>query len=289
MDPLDTPRPTLWEPGTISESVGLWLTEVKGIPRYRVASTIADALCEDRGLVYRRLHNNPGFGSDELQRLAEKMGTSAEILSRYTGKAAKPSAAPAAPIEGLPCQLAPGLDLSALSAYFVPGEAGEDSGFVAVQVHGNWTLMRSGDAPAGAETRPVRSVLLRKLGTRVAIVEDDPDAAAAMVESLRLAHLEPQSFGSAQAFLEAYRAGQRFDAYLFDWMLGERDAAMPITVVRKTQPDAPMYVLSGRITDFGTFSLLDFCTINQVDMLSKPIQMSLVAHKIHRALGDAAG
>lgn len=287
MEPTDLPRPTLWEPGTISESVGLWLTEVKGVPRYRVASTIAEALGEDRGLVYRRMHNNPGFSSDELQRLADKMGTSAEILSRYNGKAVRPASAPS-PIEGLPCVLSPGLDLSALSAFFVPAEPGQDSGLVAAHVDGHWQLMKSGEAPAGAEQRGVRSIHLRKLGTRVAVIEDDADAAAAMVESLRLSHLNPHAFGSAQSFLEAYRAGERFDAYLFDWILGERDAAMPITVVRKTQPEVPMYVLSGRITDFGTFSLLDFCTINQVDMLAKPIQMSLVAHKIHRALGDTA-
>jgi len=283
-------RRPAWSPGTVAESIALWLMEKEGVAAFHVASRLAELLGEERGLIYRRLKEQPGFSNDEIATIATALHTSPDMLSRYRGKELEmANSGPgviASTFDALPCSISPGLDLRKLSSYFVPAaDPGAPTELVACMVDGRWEICAREDAPSGKEMRAVDSVLIRRLGCKIAVVEDNEDAANSLAEALSASGLSPSIFSSLEGFVDAYRTGQRFDAYLLDWMLGNRDATMLVTVIRSMQPVVPIFVLSGRIADFGAMPLTDFCMLHNIELQSKPFQMGLLVQQVQRAIG----
>jgi DNA-binding NtrC family response regulator len=84
---------------------------------------------------------------------------------------------------------------------------------------------------------------------RVAVLDDDCDLATAVAAVLSKNSLHARAFNTAESLLEACD-GERFDAFVLDWLLADRTTFELIRTLRTTHRSAraPIFLLSGSLT-----------------------------------------
>ena len=87
---------------------------------------------------------------------------------------------------------------------------------------------------------------------RVAILDDDYDAATAVAAVLRRSDLRTAVFGTVESLLEACD-DEGFDAFVLDWLLADRTTLDLVRVLRARRQSAraPIFLLSGSLAVDG--------------------------------------
>ena len=251
------------------------------------ASEIARILDVDRSQSYRRLKGDVAWSHVDLRTIAQHFGATEDTLmppDELARAASAPDAVPATirvahlPPVGL---LLPGPEL----------KAGESADLVAIRSASGWEIYVDGDEPDGARRHAIESLTLRcQPHMQVAVLEDDPRAAAALVDAFRPLGLVATPFTDAGPLLEAL-AHRRFDAFVLDWLLGNGTAGSVVEAIRVRRPHVPVVVVTGALAVDSEMerTLLDLSAQWNFSTFDKPVRPMNLANALKQIVAAARG
>ena len=289
MDDLAQPRPPAeadapTEPAT-SLNVRRFLLS-HGVKEHNHASEIARIINVDRSQSYRRLKGDVSWSHTDLRAIAHHFGAPddhllpRDDLARYAHAAGE--AVPAAirvahlPPTGL---LVPGAELA----------PGDSSDLVAIRNGDSWEVHVDGDEPPGARRHAIDVLTLRSHARlRVGLLEDDLQAAAALVEAFAPLGIVATPHADASS-LQAAIAQRRFDAYVLDWLLAEGTAAGIVEEIRRHDAHVPILVVTGALMADAQMEkrLLDLSTQWNFSTLDKPVRPMNLANALKQMVTAA--
>lgn len=128
----------------------------------------------------------------------------------------------------------------------------------------------------------------RHVTSKVAVLDDDPDAVASIAAILNQRGLLAVSFTSAEEVARC-APNEGFSAYVLDWLLGDSTAASLIATLRSNpeSAQAPIFLLSGNLAVGGVPSDPDLAAaIRQyrLEYRAKPYSMMKLAQDLLSAL-----
>jgi len=280
MDDASHTRPALGavdptEPAT-SVNVRRFLLS-HGVKEHNHASEIARIINVDRSQSYRRLKGDVTWAHTDLRAIAHHFGAPddhllpRDDLARYAhpGGEAVPATIRVAhlPPTGL---LVPGAEL-------------------AIRAGTNWEVHVNGDEPLGARRHAIEALTVRSHPhLQVAVLEDDANAAGALVEAFRPLGIVATPFADS-ASLHAAIAHRRFDAYVLDWLLGDGTAAGIVEEIRAHRAHVPVVVVTGALMADSEMEkqLLDLSAQWNFSTLDKPVRPMNLANAIKQLVAAA--
>lgn len=196
--------------------------------------------------------------------------------------------------EKLPATLQ--IDSGKLECLFTLGPAHmplAQADFAAMMDGDRWILVESKAAPSGARLRPVKNVeLLIKEQKKhsVAVLEDDRGAADSMVDVLNALGFEAEAFYNVEGIEDAL-AQRRFDAFVVDWLLGNRTSESVIRLVRANYgKSVPVLLLTGQI-ETGMADEAEVASVVSnyaVTPHEKPMRPMLIAAALNQSLASTS-
>jgi DNA-binding NtrC family response regulator len=129
-------------------------------------------------------------------------------------------------------------------------------------------------------------------GAKVAVLDDDQDAAASIAELLVRQGLNATAFTSTQGLVAATQS-ETFAAFVLDWLVGDTTAASLIAQLRAKPAlvNAPMFLLSGNLSVGGVPSdpeLAQAIRLHRLHYRVKPCSAIVLARELLNALGKPA-
>lgn len=117
---------------------------------------------------------------------------------------------------------------------------------VAGQSAEHWIAMPAAEA-GEREAYEIRRLIFEGAPPRrVAIVVDDENLAASIVQFLREKGLDAISYKTGESLLAAMESS-RFDGFILDWMLGEGSIRDLLSAVRAKHPNVPVIILTDQV------------------------------------------
>ena len=207
------------------------------------ASEIARILDVDRSQSYRRLKGDVAWSHVDLRAIARHFGATDDLLLPPDDPVRTGAPADAVPATLRVAHLPP-------TGLLLPGAelgADESSDLVAIRAVNGWEVYVDGDEPAGAPRHAIESLTLRSHAhMRVALLEDDARAAAALVDAFRPLGLVATPYADAASLL-AVLDRRRFDAFVLDWLLSDGSASAVVEAIRQHRPHVPVVVVTGAL------------------------------------------
>ena len=127
---------------------------------------------------------------------------------------------------------------------------------------------------------------------RVAVLDDDALAAEMIRDVLADNGLSATAYTSAAVLWSAQQHTGGHDVFVLDWALGAETAEVLIRQLRNTKPSAPIFLLSGHLTDNGRpLDPAIGAVLQQFDLvyLQKPISIRELAQRIIATMMDDGG
>jgi len=291
MEDLAPTRPpaapeTPMEPA-VSASVRRFLLS-HGVKEHNHASEIARIINVDRSQSYRRLKGDVAWSHTDLRAVAHHFGAADDLLlprddlSRFAPPGADAITA-LIRVAGLPPTglLLPGAELA----------PGESSDLVAVRNGSSWEVHVHGEEPFGARRFAIEALTVRSLPhLQVALLEDDPRAAEALVEALRPLGVAATPFADGDALRQAL-SQRPFDAFVLDWLLTEGTAVDVVAEIRGHRPRVPILVVTGALVGDAELeaSLLELSAQWNFSTLDKPVRPMNLANALKQLASAAQG
>lgn len=127
--------------------------------------------------------------------------------------------------------------------------------------------------------------------TKVAVLDDDEDAASSIADILSQQGFDALAFSTAES-LEAAAAQDQFAAFVLDWLLGDTTAATLIVKLRAVPSlaNAPIFLLSGNLAVGGVPSDPDLAAAilqYRLEYRSKPYSSVRLARDLTKAMKEA--
>jgi FixJ family two-component response regulator len=127
--------------------------------------------------------------------------------------------------------------------------------------------------------------------TKVAVLDDDEDAASSIADILSQQGFDALAFSTAES-LEAAAALDQFAAFVLDWLLGDTTAATLIVKLRAVPSlaNAPIFLLSGNLAVGGVPSDPDLAAAilqYRLEYRSKPYSSVRLARDLTKAMKEA--
>ena len=221
---------------TISKAIEAVLDR-HGVPERQRLNTLEAAAEMSYQQVRRRMTGETPWNVDEIKRLASHFG---EPLFKLLGTLVDDVGQQATLLLGgisLPCSIWTG-PLAPPKARIGPlvaivGDSGD-----------HWTVVPLLDAGTREAYEVKRLIFESAPARRVAIVDDDDDLAASIVQFLREKGFDAISYRTGE-HLRAAMETSRFDGFILDWMLGDGTIRELLPQVRAKNPNAPVIILTG--------------------------------------------
>jgi DNA-binding NtrC family response regulator len=127
--------------------------------------------------------------------------------------------------------------------------------------------------------------------SKVAVLDDDEDAASSIADILSQQGFDALAFSTAES-LEAAAAQDQFAAFVLDWLLGDTTAATLIVKLRAVPSlaNAPIFLLSGNLAVGGVPSDPDLAAAilqYRLEYRSKPYSSVRLARDLTKAMKEA--
>jgi CheY-like chemotaxis protein len=207
------------------------------VPERQRLATLQAAVEMSYQQVRRRMAGESPWNVDEIQRLASHFGEPLfGLLATLVDDVGRQATLHLSGV-ALPCSIwlgpvaPPRTRIGPLVA--VAGESGD-----------HWLVV----PPAEAGERPAyevkRLIFEGARPRRVAVVDDDAELAAGIVQFLREKGLDAIAYRTAESLLAALETS-RFDGFILDWMLGDGHIRELLPAVRDRHPAAPVIILTG--------------------------------------------
>ena len=271
MSPSDDPTPPL-----ASRYVRSLLLRHK-VAAMRHVTSVADILGFTYTQVHRRMNGSVAWEVEEILRVAEHFGES--LASVFAEGRSDPAvdASFAVSSTRIPCEV-------------VLGDEVRDpppNSLVATREGARWVVSLASQVSHG-ERLAVRRLEIRgsNRARRVAILDDDADEAMSLSEFFVGRGCEADAFTTMEA-LVGKMVQRRYDAYILDWIVGERSAAELVAMLRAEDNGCIIAILTGKIDDsrvegdiaeaLATYRLLFF---------EKPVRPPLVASQVLHAMSS---
>ncbi|MEO6744506.1 MAG: helix-turn-helix domain-containing protein [Caldimonas sp.] len=210
------------------------------IPSSRHVTTIAQVVACGHNAAYRRLNGGVAWEIEEIEKLAQHFG---ESLAEAFGGREDTDAEAAVLVAGghrVPCELVVG----------DPVRERPPNTLVAVKAGEQWLVMPSSEGGVGPvfEVKHMTVSSRSNWRPRVAILDDDQNAAAGLAEFFSDQDCEVQAFSRVQD-LVAHMKARPFDGYVLDWVLAEGSADEVIGMIHAEDPGSSIAILTGRMMD----------------------------------------
>jgi len=251
--------------------------ERHGLPKYRQSAWLADAI----GLSYAQAHRRMnGTSPWSLEDLAQVAGLFGESLVDLVSLGLPQSSVPAVINVGsarVACQLWLGQVVDAPA----PGSV------VAVRTSEGWAAVPASEATEGVayriermEARPV--ALARKI---IAVLDDDQDLTNSICAHFQASGYDARPFYKTADLLSTI-AAQQYDAYVIDWIVGEKSTIKLIASLRAQDATCPIVVLTAQVLS-GVVDEADIAdAVKRYGLVfsEKPVRTSILAATLTRAL-----
>jgi CheY-like chemotaxis protein len=259
------------------------------VKEHNHASEIGRILNVDRSQAYRRLKGDVAWSHGDLRVIARHFGAPEDhLLPRDEYERAGASGGPSP--HALPAvirvrNLPP-------TGFLVPGAAlgpDDSSDLVAVQAEAGWEIWVNGDEPFGAVRHAIEALTVRSHPhLQVAVLEDDAQAAAALVDAFRPLGISATPFADCASLLHAI-AQRRFDAYVLDWLLAQGTAADAVVEIRRARAHVPIVVVTGALMSDSEMeqTLLALSTQWNFSTLDKPVRPMNLANALKQMVRAA--
>ena len=226
---------------------------------------------------HRRVRGAMAWTIPELETLARHYG---DTLDEVFVAIAKRQAIPATFVVGLvrlKCQVWLGRATSRPS----PG------GLVAIKTDGRWTVVPVEDGLTG-ELFAVRQLMVETdpvQGSRIAVLDDQPSVTESLCVFLRQAGFDASPFHGIEG-LEAAVASAPFDAYVLDWLIGDRTIGPLVEALRQQDALCPIAILTGRADEGEEVAsdIADLVTKHDVHYFSKPVPPHMITALLTRLI-----
>lgn len=238
-----------------------------GVPERQRLGTLVAAAGMSYQQVRRRMTGETSWNVDELKRLASHFG---EPLFKLLGTLVDDVGQQATLVVGgvsLPCSIWPGAMAPPRSRIgplvAIPNDAGDD-----------WTVVPVADTGDRTAYEVRRLVYEAAPPRRIAVVDEDDDLAASIVEFLRDKGLDAVSYRSSEQ-LRAALDSSRFEGFILDWMPAKGSTGDLLPEVRARNPGAPVIILAARIEPGGAQEdeLAKAISAHRAQLYEKPPRM----------------
>ena len=255
--------------------------ERHGLPKYRQSAWLADAI----GLSYAQAHRRMnGTSPWSLEDLAQVAGLFGETLGDLVSLGLPQESVPAVMNVGtarVACQLWLGETLEKPA----PGSV------VAVRTSDGWAAVPATEATEGViykieriEARPVAAA--RKI---IAVLDDDQDLTNSICAHFQASGYDARPFYRT-ADLASASNSQQYDAYVIDWIVGEKSTIKLIGSLRAQNEACPIVVLTAEVLS-GVVDEADIAdAVKRYGLVfnEKPVRTSILVATLARALAGSA-
>jgi DNA-binding response OmpR family regulator len=133
--------------------------------------------------------------------------------------------------------------------------------------------------------------MVRSRLSKVAVLDDDQDAASSVADLLSTQGLSAYAFTTAGSLVSAAKV-ESFSAFVVDWLLGDSNATGLIEELRGNPAlaDVPFFLLSGNLAVSGVPSDLELAQVIRLHNLHyrvKPYSLIALARELLEALDNA--
>lgn len=162
--------------------------------------------------------------------------------------------------------------------------------FVATRSGEDWVVMEASNCPEKTvrlRVNKLELVVKQPPAPTVAIVDDEQGFADNLCEYLGDSGFQAQAFYNPIS-LERAMEERAFDAYVIDWILGDRTAEQLIRKIRlSANQDVPIYLLTGEVATGMVDESEAARVIKQlgVQWKEKPIRLATFAAELQKSLG----
>lgn len=240
------------------------LLERHGLPRHRHASFVGEFFGLSRAASHQRINKSSPWTLDDFKRLADRFG---EPMAQVLGAVSNAESGMLATLT------IGGMAISCRVWLADDNTASSISGLVALEKDGALSVV-----PATVNSEESRRIAKLEIvsdstpAPRVAVLDDDRDVANAVCSMLRSAGIAADPFCETEQLMAAVTAN-RFDGYVFDWLLPDGRTAGPlIAAVRSLPEHRAVVLLSGKTRD-GTADPREIAEAMQrfkVQIIEKP-------------------
>lgn len=146
------------------------------------------------------------------------------------------------------------------------------------------------DVPRYAVERLTLSAPAAQTGFRVAVVDDDPNAAESLCDWFTSSGFEATAFHAAADLLEAGLG--EFDAFVVDFILGSGQSSQHLVEqIRRSRPQSPVALLTGHLRDgiASEDTLTGMMRALQVMFFEKPVRPAVIAAALQNSLDRLHG
>ena len=276
----DSPPTAGPAPASLAVSCVRALMERHGLPKYRQSAWLAEAI----GLSYAQAHRRMnGTSPWSLEDLAQVAGLFGESLADLVGLGLPQSSVPAVMSLGsarVACQLWLGEALDKP----IPGSV------VAVRTSDGWAAVPATEATDGVvykieriEARP--TAVARKV---IAVLDDDQDLTNSICAHFQASGYDARPFYRTADLLSAI-GSQQYDAYIIDWIVGEKSTLKLIGSLRAQDATCPIVVLTAQVLS-GVVDEADIAdAVKRYGLVfsEKPVRTSILAATLTRALASS--
>jgi ActR/RegA family two-component response regulator len=278
MDDNDPQAPT--EPAASSGAPSLAvacvraLMERHGLPKYRQSPWLADALGLSYSQAHRRMTGASPWTLEDLAKVAALFGESLPDVVSHVQPRTSVTGVMNVGDARLPCELWIG----------EPLETPRPDAVVAVKTSSGWSAVPAREAQGVVyrierlEARP--DAMPRRT---VAVLDDDQD----LTDSI-CAHLEASGYDARPFYrtadLLSSAAGQHYDGYIVDWIVGEKSTLRLIGSLRAQDAKCPIVVLTAQVLS-GVVDEAEIAdAVKRYDLVfsEKPVRTSILAATLAR-------
>jgi CheY-like chemotaxis protein len=258
----------------------------KGLARHKQTGEIADLLALAKTSVFRKFKGDSSFSSLELKIIADHYGTTVGILRGLSDFEQDQ------PVTELLPELAQ-IHIAGIppTGELIIGPALQNDDIcdlIAIKFNDGWHVFTRG-SPELQDQIPfgVASLKLSAMPRpRIAILEDDPDAAALLQIWFENAGMVAHTFETSDLLITALgqRRNSSYAGYVVDWILGGSNAQTAIEAIRSKQPQAPIAITTGAMnTGIETEGqLIPFAEHVGAGIFEKPFRPAVLASYLRR-------
>ena len=247
------------------------LLERHGLPKHRHASFVGEFFELSRAASHQRVNKSSAWTLDDFQLLANRFG---EPLAQVLGAISPDESGTKATLN------IGGMTISCRIWLAEDETTASVSTLVAMERDGAYVVIPA-TAAAGEEAKRIARLEVAHDATpapRVAVLDDERDVANSVCGMLRAAGIEAVPFYAADDLLRAIQEN-RFDGYVFDWVLPDNRTAIPLLAAVRGLPEHRAAVLLSGKTRNGTADPREVgeATVRfKVQMIEKPAQQPML-------------
>jgi len=248
-----------------------------GVPERQRLAALEAAAGMSYQQVRRRMSGETPWNVDEVKKLAAHFG---EPLFKLLGSLVDDAGEPATLLIGgisLPCSIWPGerVPLKPIGPLVaIPNDARD-----------HWTVVPIADAGERIAYEIKRLIHEAAPPRRIAILDDDRDLAASIVQFLRTKGFDATAFDSIETIVTALQTS-RFDGFVLDWVVAGSNIRDLLPTVRAANPVGPVIILTGQIESGGAqeVELASTIATYRAQLYEKPTRMLSLVNALELGL-----